>query len=117
MPQKQTHKHLVNVHSAHIYTRNHIRVLIFVRRSVSKQEHSQQLQHKLLSVSLFWQTSKWKLGRVAVCTVDCKMQAAKFLMALTSSITQQTDSFICGSQVKNAWHLQRRKIITDRERK
>ena len=109
-------------------------VLIFVGRSVSNQQHSQQLQHKLLSVRLFWQTSnlgfqialsaaifchncKWKRGWVAPCTVDCKMQATQLLMALTSPITQQTDCFICGSQFKNACHLERCKITMNRESK
>jgi hypothetical protein len=32
------------------------------------------------------------------------MQAAQLLMALTSSITQQTDSYICGSRFQNACH-------------
>jgi hypothetical protein len=32
------------------------------------------------------------------------MQAAQLLMALTSPITQQTESYICGSHFQNAWH-------------
>ena len=34
-----------------------------------------------------------------------KMQAAQLLMALTSPGTQQTDSYICGTRLQNAWHL------------
>jgi hypothetical protein len=48
---------------------------------------------------------KWKLDWVAQFTVVCKMQTAQLLMALTSPITQQTDSFIYGSRFQNAWHL------------
>jgi hypothetical protein len=53
IPQRQTNKQLANVPFAHKYTRNQIRVFSFVGRSVSKQQHSQQLQHKLLSFRLF----------------------------------------------------------------
>jgi len=47
---------------------------------------------------------KLKLSSVAPFTVS-KMQAAQLLMALTSPITQQTDSYICGTHLQNAWHL------------
>jgi hypothetical protein len=33
------------------------------------------------------------------------MQSAQLLMALTSPVTQKTDSYICGSHFQNAWHL------------
>ena len=48
---------------------------------------------------------KWKLGRVAQCTVFSKMHAAKLLTALISPIAQQIDSFIRGSHFQNSWHL------------
>jgi hypothetical protein len=45
------------------------------------------------------------------------MQAAQLLMALTSPITQQTDSYICGSHFKNAWHLAVAEQINCEQRK
>jgi hypothetical protein len=49
IPQRQTHKQLANVQFAHKYTRNYIKVSIFWGRSVSKKQHSQQLQHNFLT--------------------------------------------------------------------
>jgi hypothetical protein len=48
---------------------------------------------------------KWKLGRVAQCTVVSKMHAAQLLTTLTSPITQQTDSFIRSIHFQNSRHL------------
>ena len=49
--------------------------------------------------------NKWKLGGVDPFTDVCKMHLAQLSTALTSPITQQTVSFICGSHFQNSWHL------------
>ena len=108
IPQRQTQKQLCNVHFANSYrTQNHIGVLIFVDRSVSKHGRSRQLQHNFLCVHLGFEIAPSLLQCLAPPvsvnsasgSVYSRLQHARctVLTALTSRIRQQTDCFICGS--------------------
>jgi hypothetical protein len=59
-----------NVHFAHNYAWNHIRVLIYVGCSWSKHEHSPQLQHNFMFFRLFWQTNNLSF-QIAHCLLQC----------------------------------------------
>ena len=99
IPQRQSQKPRCNVHFTHNYTVDFCGLFCKQERiqpgsRTDKNTAQESWLGKCKRSAAMPRTKPgWNFGWVAPCTVVCKMQAAQSLMAQSSPIIQQSDSF------------------------